>query len=167
MADMKELYIIRHAKSSWKQPGLNDFDRPLNNRGLKDAPRMASFLKSRGIIPDRMLLSPAVRTKQTAAYFKIIYEMDEMQVESVPELYHAYADTIFSQVSALDKEASSVFLFGHNPGLTYFVNTFKGAYIENLPTCGVCHIQFNIENWVDISPVNGTIVDFWFPKMIE
>lgn len=164
---MKELFIIRHAKSSWKQPGLQDLDRPLNNRGLKDAPRMANFLKSQDIKPDQMLLSPSVRTKQTAAYFKIINEMDEVDVEQIPALYHAYADTIFSIIEELDDSNACVFLFGHNPGLTYFVNTFKGTYIDNLPTCGVCHIRFQIEHWNEISPINGEIINFWYPKLLE
>lgn len=164
---MKDLYIIRHAKSSWKQPGLSDIDRPLNNRGLRDAPRMAKLLKDLDVFPNRILLSPSIRTKQTAAYFKIIFELDESDVEQIPELYHAYADTIFSIVADLDDANRTVFLFGHNPGLTYFVNTFTGAYIDNLPTCGICHIRFNIDSWNEISPSNGVIAEYWFPKMLE
>src|SRR5688500_5509065 len=131
---MKSLLIVRHAKSSWDLSTPNDFDRPLNDRGKKDAPAAAKRLKKKGITIDAFVSSPAKRAKKTARHFASEYEIDEEQIILVSELYEAHAG-IFSQViQSLDDSYNTVAIFSHNPGITDIVITLTEVKVDNVPT---------------------------------
>jgi phosphohistidine phosphatase len=161
---MKRLLIIRHAKSSWKFAGLSDKERPLNERGLRDAPFMAKTLVEKGILPDLMVTSNAVRAMTTAAIFaqNIGYSKGDLKVK--PEIYEASIETIYKVVESFDDTANTVFVFGHNPTFTYFANEFLNEPISNIPTCGIVAIEFDIENWGEIRNSNFKCLFFDFPK---
>lgn len=162
---MKQLIVIRHAKSSWDDPSLDDFDRPLNARGKRDAPEMGRRLKAAGVMPDRMVASPAKRAYATAK--KIAKELGykKAAIQTQQRLYHAEAEEILAVVRELDDNDEIVFVFGHNPGLTDFVNMVgNGVDIENIPTCGVVVFKCNVKSWIELQPGACELLNFDFPK---
>jgi phosphohistidine phosphatase len=165
---MKKLIIVRHAKSSWDNPLLSDFDRPLNKRGEKDAPRMAKRLKERKIVPDVIITSPAIRALTTCREFckELHYPADRILQEK--NLYHATEDQILSVLKTVkDHPRDSeevVVLFGHNPGLTDFANALLNEEIENIPTCGIVGCTISVKNWRALDFGSGHLDFFDFPK---
>ena len=160
----KYLILIRHAKSSWENPSLRDFDRPLNGRGQRDAPEMGRRLAEKEIIADLMLTSPANRaitTCQTIAE-KIGYPLKA--IEKDEEIYHAGPSTLLEVVRSIDDSWRTVLLFGHNPGFTDFANALNNTDIENIPTCGMVSIKFEVNSWQDISYGSGIQLEFDYPK---
>lgn len=160
--DMKRVFIIRHAKSSWSDENLSDFDRPLNKRGEANAPAMAKRFKDRGIIPDAIISSSAVRAKATAIllaqnlnftkeilYKESLYEADTREIEEILR-------------SSNDMEAT-LFLIGHNPEFNMFAQEYLG-FDENIVTCGVVEIEFNCEKWSEISSENAKFISYDYPK---
>lgn len=168
---MKKLYLIRHAKSSWDDPDLPDFDRPLNKRGKKDAPNMARRLKEKRITPDVMLTSPAARAIDTCKDFaKVLnFKMDKIKAEQ--KLYHANEDqllNILKEQKDLSRDDEEVLLlFGHNPGLTEFANLLFAVRIDNIPTCGIVGGTLNIDKWKDVEFGCGEFEFIDFPKNID
>jgi phosphohistidine phosphatase len=164
---MKKLYLVRHAKSSWDNITMDDFDRPLNDRGEKDAPHMAKLLKHRDITPDRMITSTANRALSTCRAFAKVFDFDKKKIIAEKKLYHASSDTILKVLESLpehkDKE-DVVFLFGHNPGITEFANELLNIAIDNIPTCGIVEATLAIDQWNDISFGCGKLVSFDYPK---
>ncbi len=160
---MKNLYIIRHAKSSWKDLNLSDFDRPLNKRGKKDAPFMGELLKNKNIIPDIIISSPALRAKKTAQTIaskinfnnSIIYDNN---------IYEASLITLINILKIINDTIDTIFLFGHNPSLNMLVNDFINDFYENIPTCGIIQIEFNCNSWQNISSDNAKLINFDYPK---
>jgi phosphohistidine phosphatase len=161
---MKTLVIIRHAKSSWDNLSLSDFERPLNERGHRDAPRMGKRLKERELTPDIMLTSPANRAITTCHYFKEALQCPDSSIKTIENIYHASEDTLMRVIKSLADTSDVVFLFGHNPGLTDFVNKITGEFIQNIPTCGMVGIRFNATHWREINWGSGEIIFFDFPK---
>jgi phosphohistidine phosphatase len=165
---MKTLYLIRHAKSSWDDTNLDDFVRPLNKRGKKDAPNMAKRLKEKRVAPDFMISSPAVRAFDTCKEFAKILDYDKDKIITDKRLYHADEDQILTVIRELkDRERDEedvVLLFGHNPGLTEFANLLLNEYVDNIPTCGIVKTHLNIDRWNDASFGCGTLAYFDSPK---
>ncbi|MDL5048828.1 histidine phosphatase family protein [Oscillatoria amoena NRMC-F 0135] len=161
---MKTLYIIRHAKSSWDEPGLSDFERPLNDRGKKDAPRMGKRLNERGINPNLMLSSPAKRALSTCRRICRELHDTEERIKTEKRLYHADSGTIMDVVQNLDNRHHTVMVFGHNPGLTDFVNEIMHANLSNLPTCGVVAARFLTDSWKHVDASNCELLFVDFPK---
>ena len=161
---MKTLYIVRHAKSSWDDPGLDDFDRPLNERGEKDAPRMGKRLKEREVTVDLMISSPARRAFKTCkAIAKVLgYPVDKIKTEM--KIYHAGEESILSVLKLIKDPNNVVMIFGHNPGLTEFANSLLNETIMNIPTAGVVAGKLNIESWNDVEMGCGELLFFDFPK---
>lgn len=161
---MKTLYIIRHAKSSWDDLSLDDIDRPLNKRGERDAPRMGKRLKERHVVPDLLITSPANRALSTCKKIaKILdYPTDTIKVE--PELYHAEEDQWLRIVHSLNNKHDTVMMFGHNPGLTDFVNKLTGEFIKNIPTCGVAACSLAVDVWNEVGWKKATLEFLDFPK---
>jgi len=161
---MKTLIIIRHAKSSWNEPGLPDHDRPLNDRGLQDASLMGAVLRGWDLPPTRVISSSAVRALTTAELVlqEIGWGVDEIQVEE--DLYHASAggtlDIILSQEDMLE----GLMLFGHNPGMTDLVNRLSGADLTKLPTAGVFIAEYDVPRWQDLGPSRLGEYNLEFPK---
>ncbi len=165
---MKKLYLVRHAKSSWASPEMNDFDRPLNERGEKDAPHMAKVLKQRKVFPDRMISSPAVRALKTCKEFAKVFDFDKHNIITVDHLYHASSDTWFKVLKSLKEHKGDdedvALVFGHNPGITEFANELLNVSIDNIPTCGVVSASLNIDQWKDITLGCGKMDSFDYPK---
>src|SRR5690349_5686762 len=150
---MKTLIIIRHAKSSWDDPELSDFKRPLNDRGKRDAPRMAKRLKEKGLTINTVVSSPAVRAFETCKVFIKTLGFPEEQVQPNRDLYHAGDEMILNVVRKLKDhpvENEVALLFGHNPGLTEFVNNLVDEDIDNVPTAGVVCCGLDVEKWRDV-----------------
>ncbi|MDO9266902.1 MAG: histidine phosphatase family protein [Sulfurimonas sp.] len=162
---MKKLYIIRHAKSSWSDAALNDFERPLNKRGKANAPMMGERLKEKGVMPDIIISSPAKRAKSTAEIIakEIGYEKKVLFDENI---YESSVDKLRKILTALDDKQNTVFLVGHNPELNMLVDYYVKFY-ENIPTCGVVEVEFACDTWANIEPKNAKLISFNYPKKSE
>ena len=162
---MKTVYFIRHAKSSWNDMSLRDFDRPLNKRGKRDAPFMAAKLKEFGVEPNAIISSPANRALTTATHFAKALAISSENFLKEETIYEAYATTVLKIVQAQPNKYQTILVFGHNPAFTMIVNMFKGgSHIDNVPTCGIIKVEANIDNWKDLTAKNGTVTAFHFPK---
>lgn len=161
---MKTLYLVRHAKSSWEDPQLKDIDRPLNKRGERDAPFMGKLMDGKGIAPNVLISSPANRAYTTAKTFAVAmdYPVDEIIIN--PEIYGAGVDDLLEMVQNLKNDWNSAMLFGHNMTYTMFANLYAKPALENVPTCGIVALEFNIKTWTKVSRGNGKLLFFEYPK---
>jgi phosphohistidine phosphatase len=160
---MKTLLIIRHAKSSWDNIHTPDIERPLNDRGKKDAPAMAKRIRKAGVKVDRLVSSPAERARHTAQLFARELEIKENDIVILNELYHAQP-AIFQQViRQLDDSDDTVAIFSHNPGITAFVNSLGAAKLDNMPTCGVFAVKSE-KPWSDFFDADPEFLFFDYPK---
>jgi phosphohistidine phosphatase len=161
---MKTLTILRHAKSSWDNPALADYDRPLNARGEKDAPMMAERIRLAGIRPSLILSSPAVRAWSTAREIaaRISYPIEFLQRDKA--LFHASLDSLLDVLAAQDNGFNNILLVGHNPGLTDFANFLVPGVTDNLPTCGFVCVSCNSEDWDFRSVERFELQDYDYPK---
>jgi phosphohistidine phosphatase len=161
---MKTLLLIRHAKSSWDNLQLSDFERPLNDRGKKDAPLMAKRVKERKIKIERFISSPAKRAKKTAAIFMEEYGMEQKDLVLLPSLYEASVKNFYDAVENVNDKDDAVALFSHNPGITDFVNALTEENIDNMPTCGVFAIKIKTKKWPDFKKAEKEFLFFDYPK---
>jgi len=163
---MKQLLLIRHAKSSWDFIDTNDFDRPLNNRGLRDAPTMAKRLVEKKIAPDALISSPAKRAISTARIFADILNIKNSRLIEIPTLYEATVEIFYQQINQLSDDHNTILVFSHNTGITDFCNSLTTARVDNVPTCGIFAVKIAIQHWADFE---NTRKDFWFfdyPKIV-
>lgn len=161
---MKELYLVRHAKSSWDHPELSDFERPLNGRGRRDSPEMGRRLARRGIVPDLMLSSPANRAMTTCRTIAGATSYDEYRIQTDQAIYHADAETLLKVIRKLPDAFRRVMLFGHNPGFTDLANALTGADLYNIPTCGVFACGFDTASWRTVRFGQGKQLFYDYPK---
>ena len=162
---MKRLYLVRHAKSSWGNPGLTDFDRPLNKRGKRDAPQMGDYLRSfRQVHPDYVLCSTAKRVRSTAKRLLKALAYPKEQVVWDERIYSGHSDDVLAMIRRIDNQYKEVMVIGHNPDMTELANVLTGVHIANMPTCGVAGIDFDIDSWANIRL--GNLVFFEVPKSI-
>lgn len=164
---MRTLFLVRHAKSSWGNPGLRDHDRPLNDRGLHDAPKMAQLLVKHGVAPDLLVSSPAKRAITTALFFAETFQVNPSEVQREPSIYEAHPQEILRIISDLPESARTVMVFGHNPTFTEVANIFaEDDVIENVPTCGVVKITSSASSWREFYEGNSKITACFFPKEV-
>lgn len=161
---MRTLTLIRHAKSSWKDSTLNDFDRPLNKRGTHDAPLMGRLLHQQGIAFDLLVTSPALRALTTARLIAEALGYPERNLNIQPELYDADIKQLLAVIHRLPDQASAVGLVAHNPGLTGLCNYLSGENIENLPTCALASISFDLDSWEAVWRDSGRLVRYEYPR---
>jgi phosphohistidine phosphatase len=161
---MKTLLIIRHAKSSWDNINSPDIDRPLNDRGKKDAPAMAERVIKAGIHVDRLVSSPARRARNTAELFAREFNIKESDIVILTDLYHAQPATFQQVVASLDDGDNTVALFSHNPGITAFVNTLTTVRLDNMPTCSVFAITSGAPTWNEFFSGDREFLFFDYPK---
>lgn len=163
---MKTLLIMRHAKSSWKDEGLPDHDRPLNERGLRDAPTMGRFLVKQGHRADAVLTSSARRARRTAEL--VASEMDRAEViEVIDALYLADPLVYLAALRHLTPEVRTVLVVGHNPGISEWASKLTRRAIE-LPTAAVACVALKTDDWSTVDGgTPGALVDLWLPKKIE
>ena len=160
----KELLLVRHAKSSWGDPYLDDHDRPLNERGFRNAPDMGKRLQGWGIRPDVWISSTALRAMTTAEILAKQVGFPKDQIQRSRDLYHASATALQEFIAGLDDRIGCAILFGHNPGMTSLVANLYGLPIDNLPTCGVVYLQFKEADWKAASLALPARATFDFPK---
>lgn len=163
---MRELILIRHAKSDWSNPLLDDFERPLNKRGSKNAPFMAKILKKELQKPDLIISSPSFRTKLTLDYFLKEFEY-KGEVIFEKSIYEAPFENLLKVIKNIDNKYKTIFLIGHNPGLNDLANFLLGSFEDNIPTSGVLKIDFDTNSWKNISKDNSKLIFFKYPKMFE
>ena len=161
---MKNLFLTRHAKSSWSNPGLADIDRPLNERGKKAAPFMGKLIVDKGEKPDLLISSPANRALSTAKAFGGAMGLVENDIIIDRTIYGAGAQQLLELVQDQDDLYKSIMLFGHNPTFTSFVNLLTGNNIMNVVTCGVIRIDFEFSSWTNIDFGSGRLVYYEYPK---
>jgi phosphohistidine phosphatase len=162
---MKSLYLLRHAKSRWCEPGLSDRERPLANRGLQDAPMMGERFNARGENVDRIISSPALRACTTAELFAETAGFSPAEVVVEPDLYFLGSGSIEDVILNQDDQLQSIILVFHNPDITHFVNSIDyEVNIDNVPTSGLIKLDCDIEHWRDWS-IDSTAFDFFdYPK---
>jgi len=162
---MKTLIIIRHAKSSWANIGEKDFDRPLNERGKKDAPAMAEKLLQLNIKIDTFVSSPAKRARKTCKAFMDVYGIENDAIILLEELYNAPAAAFYNATANLNNSYNSVALFAHNPGISEFANSLcKNVDIDDMPTCAVFAVEIPIDDWKSFRSAEKTFLFFKYPK---
>ena len=142
---MKKLTLIRHAKSSWEHDVI-DHERPLNDKGFNDANNLSGYLKNKNIIIDVVLSSDAIRAKTTADIFLKNLKIDASLMQLNHDLYDFSGSNLIKVVKSCNNNVNSLMVFGHNHAITAFVNTFANKFIDNVPTCGVVTIEFEIDN---------------------
>lgn len=161
---MKRLTLMRHAKSSWENESLDDFDRPLNSRGERTAPLMGQRLLALGDLPELIVTSPAARAIGTARLVAGVIGYPEERILEAHGLYHASPETIIEILRSLETAARHVMLVGHNPGFTELANTLGDIRIDNIPTAGMLCVEMPGEVWSDIEPDQAEAVYFDYPK---
>lgn len=161
---MRTLTIIRHAKSSWEQEGLHDFERPLNERGRRDAPVMAARLKSSAEIPDLLVSSPALRAITTARLFADGLGISSDTIQLQAKIYEASVSTLLQIVRGFDDQYAHIALFGHNPGLSDLSLKLAHCDFAELPTCGMVQISLPANHWRDVSANSGKLLYSSWPK---
>lgn len=161
---MKTLILVRHAKSDWSESGVSDIERPLNERGKKDAPEMAKRLRKKGLKVDAFISSPAKRALRTARFFAEEFDVKKDDIRIEKSLYGALPSQ-FEQLIALlkDKDETAV-IFSHNPGITEYVNTLCDVRTDNMPTCAIFAVQAEIEKWQDFAKAEKKFLFYDYPK---
>jgi phosphohistidine phosphatase len=164
---MKSILLVRHAKSSWDSNALTDFERPLNERGNRDAPLMAARLLERKVTIDGWVSSPANRAISTARLFAKVYGAEATNIITVPDLYHAPPSVFFAVIaSKFNDDWRTAVIFSHNPGITEFVNLLGVARVDNMPTCGIFGLHADIERWRDFRDSKKHFWLFDYPKLM-
>jgi len=161
----RTLTLIRHAKSDWNHPELSDFDRPLNERGMRDAPRMGSELQHRGIGFDLVIASTANRAISTARTICEGVGYPAEEISESRELYLASAGTMLQIINSVDSNIERLAIVTHNPGITSLANALGDRAIDNIPTCGVVILETESE-WRFLKPKGCKTIDFLYPKGI-
>ena len=163
---MRTLLILRHGKSSWKHPGLADHDRPLNKRGLRDAPRMGRLLRDEDLVPDRIVSSTAVRARATAelvagelGYRGTVERSRDLYLASVPDIIRVLAND--------GGDAARLLVVGHNPGLEELVAALTGGYAA-LPTAALARVDLELDAWSNLTgSTPARLVNLWRPRELE
>jgi phosphohistidine phosphatase len=163
---MKTLYFIRHAKAKNFEIGESDFERTLSKKGHKDIKTIGSYLKLRGISPDRVLCSCALRAQESATELMEILEF-QGHIDYLEQLYMTSIEEITEIIGVQDDTIGSMFVIGHHPYLTEFVNTLSQEHIAKIPSMGVVCINFDIKSWKEIATCKGELEFFIFPKQFK
>ena len=163
---MKTLYLIKHAKSDWSVPGESDMERGLTKKGLKDINTIGSYLALRGVVPDAILSSCALRAQETSNVLaqKIEFSGSKYYLQ---ELYLSPPELIKEIIMAQDDEFSKMFIVGHNPQLSELVFMLSGEHVSKMPSLGVVAIEFDIKEWDELEEKQGKIEFFISPKQFK
>ena len=164
--DMKRLTLIRHGKSSWDSPDQEDFERPLNSRGLRDCGRMPALISADITPPQAILSSDALRAKETSEAIAAGYEIAPEDIKFIPALYLAGLETLLDCLGAQDDSFGHLMLVGHNPGLTELHNYLCRETADDLPTFAVVDLQLAVDAWRDIPQNCASLENFLKPKLI-
>ncbi len=162
--DMKKIYLIRHAKASDAEFGINDFERALSKKGKNDASFMAKRLKHFGVLPDLIISSPAKRAKTTAKIISETLNYEKSSINFEESLYDSSYQTYRYLLDSMDDSIKSLFIVAHNPTITETGEILSGAILTNMPTCSIVCIEFDVKSFKDIKENNGKILFFDYPK---
>ncbi len=160
---MKRVLLMRHAKSSWDNHLQTDHERPLNERGKLDAHNMAKYIIEKGFLPELMLVSDSVRTRETRELIMPFLPAISTQFSAL--LYMASAQTIVDHIKNTDNLLDTVLVLAHNPGITEAFYELAHVRIDNVPTAGVGCITFDVDSFKNIAPHNASLEYFIYPKM--
>lgn len=161
---MKTLFLVRHAKSSWQNKHVSDFERGLNDRGKRDAPFMAGILRKKKIKIDKLLTSPAKRALLTAKIFANELEIREDEIINNDNIYEADRKDLLKIIMKTDDKTNNLMLFGHNPGLTYLSNYLCNYEVDNIPTCGIICMELGFDSWKYLGNKSCSLKFFEYPK---
>ncbi len=162
---MKELILVRHAKSDWGNESLKDIDRHLNERGYEDAYLLSKWYEKNKTLPDLILASAATRALNTALIFARALNFNMANFVLEKDVYESKAATLLSIIKKQADTKKTIMLFGHNPGVTDFFNELsKDVYLDNIPTCGIVSLSFETNSWKGISSENSKLNYQQFPK---
>lgn len=164
MNESRILYLVRHAKSSWKDHSLADIDRPLNKRGRRNSPEMGQRLAAQGHHPDLLISSPANRALTTAYNIARELGIEESDIEIDDELYFSGTGGMLNVLERVDDRYQSVMMFGHNPTMTDLMNRLSGARVYNMPTCAIAIIGLDMASWDMVRSSEGTLLGYDYPK---
>lgn len=167
LGTMKNLIMMRHAKSDWTNPTQKDFERTLNARGHRVAPRMGYKLHELEVHPDAIVSSPAERTKLTAEYLAEQLNIETSEIVYDEAIYEASVRSLLEVVNHLDDDHDTVILIGHNPSFSYLAEYLSGEEIGNIPTCGVVYLQFEFTTWKEVSQDTGSMKWFIYPRKFD
>jgi phosphohistidine phosphatase len=161
---MKTLILVRHAKSSHSFGFSSDFDRPLNDRGFREASEMGKKLFKKKILIDQFVSSPAIRAKTTAELFAAEYNHKMKDILFIPVLYHAEPDQFSETIDSLNDSCEQVAIFSHNPGITEFASSLTNTHIIQMPTSSVFAVTANINHWKDFGQAEKQFLFFYKPE---
>jgi len=159
---MKTLYLLRHAKSSWDDHSLPDFERPLNERGRRAAPFIGQLMRDRGLLPDVVFCSPARRAVETA---KLVIEASghDRELNYDERIYEASPQRLSEVTRGIDDIYGSAMIVGHNPGIEGFIRFLTGA-LEPMPTAAVAVLELSVDTWKDICEGCGCVAEVLRPR---
>lgn len=161
---MKQLFLLRHAKSSWDDPTISDIDRPLNKRGKNDAVFMGNVFRQLNLIPELIISSPAKRAYSTAKKIAAVLDYNKDNLIRDSELYDASVESFLNLITSLNDDYNKIMLVSHNPVITIISNKLSNSSIVNMPTCSLALIEFKITFWKDVKLNSGKLVAFEYPK---
>lgn len=163
IALMKTIYLIRHAKSSWEIDGIDDYDRPLKGRGIRDAHLISQFVQKESSGVEAIFSSPATRALHTAIIFSRSLGFPLSDISIREELYLSTVKEMLAFIATLDKSLETIMIFTHNPTITQFINKMTSTKIDNVPTSGVGCLRFNSVDW-NLPKGTGELLYFDYPK---
>lgn len=160
----KTLFLVRHAKSSWSDPSLSDRDRPLNKRGRRSAPDMGGRLALKGHQPDLIIASPAKRARMTAKIIAKELGYPKSEIITDESMYFSGVGGMLTMLEGVDDRYQKVMIVGHNPAMTSLMNSLCDASVDNMPTCAVAVINYDMASWSELMSEEGRLLDYDFPK---
>jgi phosphohistidine phosphatase len=163
--EVKDVCLVRHAKSSWDHADMRDYDRPLDERGIRDAPMMAKKMHDLYLVPDLIITSGAKRARTTAEFFSKEFGLGKEHFLVNDKLYEATPEDVYDVIRDAPDTARFIYVFGHNPTLTWVANSISGVHIDNVPTAGVVHIQTMVSSWKKFKPDHAGFISFHYPKL--
>jgi len=162
---MKELILVRHAKSDWGSEVLKDIDRPLNERGYRDAYFMSEWFLKEKTKPQVIVSSSATRALSTAMIFARTMEADVKKMRITEQIYECHSSDLINYLSSVEDTVDSLMVFCHNPCITEVCNELSDdVFIENVPTCGIVHLRFEMKSWKELGSEKGSLGFFRYPK---
>ena len=161
---MKTLYLVRHAKAGWHDPSQADFDRTLTKRGHRQAEEMSERLLKKGVIPDRLVSSPAQRALETAEIFADTLGIERREIVQKIEIYEGGIDKLAAVLRELPDDCGTAMLFGHNPTISHFVQWLTAKPADAMDTCGVAKIELHRDHWRDTAESIGKLEWYKYPE---
>ena len=163
---IKKLLLVRHASSEYAGLGAKDIDRNLNDQGIQQAHSMATYIKDKGVCPDLLIVSPALRTKKTALFFVDSFGIGENKIKLVDDVYEAEPETLLEIIRNVGNEIDTLMLVGHNPSIALLSSYLSNEVVEQVPTCGIVDLMFEVDGWASINEGDGSLISLQSPEKL-